>query len=416
MDTIKRALALILSVTLIVTIGICFNENNVNADSYGLSNPRVSRNVSTWDCVYLGAYPQTSDGKGGFKTEAIKWRVLSVNGNDAFLMSDKALDVKTYKELHAGGVYASTDDDIPKPDPQTWEIYYVRSWLNNEFYNKAFSSTEKNAIKTTTVINSNNKYYGTNGGNNTQDKVYLLSIDEMENKAYGFLEFDSYFGCDLTKVAVATDYAMSKDILEITLGDKYYPGSPKNLCCYWLRTPGEKSFDTSFVYPDGWLNPTGGTGESWYYSKRTDDWSNEFYYGIRPVIHIDLSSSAWRSAGTYKMGVITDAMMAQKNGNNDIKSIQNKVGKISKIKSIKKGFKISWNKMNNIDGYNIQYSLKKNFKKSKTVKIKKATTTSKKIKKLKKKRKYYIRIRGYKKVNSKIVYTKWSKTKTKKTK
>lgn len=89
---------------------------------------------------------------------------------------------------------------------------------------------------------------------------------------------------------------------------------------------------------------------------------------------------------------------------------------IKKIIAKKKALKIIWKKISGINGYELQYSLKKNFKKVKTITIKKAKTTSKTIKKLKKKKKYYIRIRTYKFINGKKNQSAWSKDKSKKTK
>lgn len=93
-----------------------------------------------------------------------------------------------------------------------------------------------------------------------------------------------------------------------------------------------------------------------------------------------------------------------------------KLGKtsISKITSKKKAFTVKWKKVSkgSVTGYQIQYSLKKNFKKNtKTVTVSKKSTTSKTIKKLKSKKKYYVRIRTYYKKGSKKWYSAWSKTK-----
>lgn len=91
------------------------------------------------------------------------------------------------------------------------------------------------------------------------------------------------------------------------------------------------------------------------------------------------------------------------------------------IKSAKasgsKKLKVTWKKDTTISGYEIEYSLKKNFKSGvKKVTVKKAKTTSTVIKKLKKGKKYYVRIRAYKDVtvNGQNVrlYSDWSKTKT----
>jgi hypothetical protein len=88
---------------------------------------------------------------------------------------------------------------------------------------------------------------------------------------------------------------------------------------------------------------------------------------------------------------------------------------LSKIEAGKKSITISWNKSKGkgIKGYEIQYSTDKKFKAdSKTVTINKIKTTSKTIKKLKPKKKYYVRIRTFKKSNGEKVYSKWSKTKS----
>ncbi|WP_026495669.1 BspA family leucine-rich repeat surface protein [Butyrivibrio sp. WCD3002] len=91
---------------------------------------------------------------------------------------------------------------------------------------------------------------------------------------------------------------------------------------------------------------------------------------------------------------------------------------IAKPKAGKKSFTITWKKAaKGIAGYEMQYSTDKNFKNDvKTVTISKTKTTSKTIKKLKSKKKYYIRIRTYKKSGAEKVYSKWSKTKSVKVK
>jgi hypothetical protein len=91
--------------------------------------------------------------------------------------------------------------------------------------------------------------------------------------------------------------------------------------------------------------------------------------------------------------------------------------KITKATAIKKGVKLKWKKQKSqATGYQVQYSTKKNFNKKKSITIKKNKTVSKTIKKLKPKKKYYIRIRTYKTVKGKRYYSKWSKVKTVKVK
>lgn len=91
--------------------------------------------------------------------------------------------------------------------------------------------------------------------------------------------------------------------------------------------------------------------------------------------------------------------------------------KISKVKAGSKSFTVTWKKQKTqTTGYQIQYSTSSKFKNAETVTVKKNTTTSSKVQKLKAKKKYYVRVRTYKtvKVNgkSKKIYSAWSETKT----
>ncbi len=91
--------------------------------------------------------------------------------------------------------------------------------------------------------------------------------------------------------------------------------------------------------------------------------------------------------------------------------------KVSKTTAKKKGVVVTWKKVKNVTGYEIQLATDKKFKKNKkTVKVNKQNASKKTVKKLKSKKKYYVRVRSYKIVNGKKVYSKWSKIKTVKTK
>lgn len=94
-----------------------------------------------------------------------------------------------------------------------------------------------------------------------------------------------------------------------------------------------------------------------------------------------------------------------------------KSAKFKKVKPAKKAVSVEWKKVSGVKGYQIQVATDKKFKKNKkTATVKKQKTTKVTIKKLKAKKKYYVRIRTYKTVNGKKVYSSWSKVKTVKTK
>ena len=112
----------------------------------------------------------------------------------------------------------------------------------------------------------------------------------------------------------------------------------------------------------------------------------------------------------------------QQSAQNDTTIAQTEVAKPKsvspkKVKSAKKAISVEWKKVSGVKGYQIQVATDKKFKKNKkTVTIKKQKTTKTTVKKLKAKKKYYVRVRTYKIVNGKKVYSSWSKVKSVKTK
>ena len=238
-----------------------------STSSYGLSNPTISNGVTTWDCIYFGNYWQNDtngDGKAdqNDKKQPIKWRVLSVNGNDAFLLADQNLDAKPYNEE-----YTSV----------TWATCTLRTWLNDAFLNTAFTSAEQVAIKNTTVVNDDNPYYDTEGGENTTDKVYLLSIAEASNTAYGF---NGEFRTE-SETREAKNTAYAKECGAWTSTSTEYEGNDY----WWLRSPGDDSFSASYVGYYGYGN---------VYGNFVDYVNN----AVRPALHLNLSSSTlWSYAG-----------------------------------------------------------------------------------------------------------------------
>ena len=114
--------------------------------------------------VTFGRYEQDANEENG--PEEIEWIVLDVQDRKALLLSRYGLEAKPYN---------TENTDV------TWEICTLRTWLNSDFRNKAFSAEEQSAILTTTVDNSSSQGHNdliSIDGNNTQDKIFLLSYAE----------------------------------------------------------------------------------------------------------------------------------------------------------------------------------------------------------------------------------------------
>lgn len=99
------------------------------------------------------------------------------------------------------------------------------------------------------------------------------------------------------------------------------------------------------------------------------------------------------------------------------KTVKPKKTSIKKLSKGKKKFTVTWAKVSGVKGYQIQYSSDKKFKNyNKSVTVTKQKSTKATVKKLKSKKKYYVRVRTYKTVNGKKIYSSWSKVKSVKTK
>ena len=248
---------------------------------YILHNPKVEDDSSTesgkkvtWNCLWFGSYPQSQitaeDGeiytiltnidnwnkngdviientkyhkteKDYFKYEPIKWRVLQSENGEAFLLSDVILDKQLYNE---------NDKYV------TWEKSSLRAWLNKKFIKRAFIDEEREKINITEIVNQDNPVYGIEGGNNTFDKIFLLSLSEVseqqDGEKYGFLD-------DEIRACGKSDFS-------------------KTVSWWWLRSPGRNSFSAAEVDCCGWILRCG--VDVCYDSD-----------GVRPALHLNLSSS-----------------------------------------------------------------------------------------------------------------------------
>lgn len=274
----KRILSAALSLALVVPMFSCVVSNDMTTvNAAKISNPRVAGGVTTWDTVYFGRYAQT-DSKG-IKQDAIKWRVLQVNGNDAFLVADGNLDTQRFNK---------------NLDQYEWSQSIVRSWLNgynstynaykanytsSNFINKAFTATEQAAIYETNVPESPNPDRPAKAAAATKDKVFLLSYQDVTNTAYGFSSADS---ANATRESLNTAFVEAGGTALSTNTNK--AGEKGG---WWLRTPGYYTNNALYIWESGNIPDHKGMQV------------NRYDLAVRPAIHLDISKTdVWSFAGT----------------------------------------------------------------------------------------------------------------------
>ena len=192
-----------------------FKDSQVKATDLLKAHPNIAQ---VGDVIYFGTYEQDNNFSNG--KEEIEWRVLEKDENGRMLVVSKyALDCRNYH---------SSVKQI------TWEDSDIRSWLNNDFYSNAFSSSEKSAVKTVTNENTGNSDFNVNGGNKTSDKIFILSIDEAKR----------YLPNNIDRMCQATKYAESKGTELDSLTHN---------CRWWLRSPGSTLYSAASVKIDGFI-------------------------------------------------------------------------------------------------------------------------------------------------------------------
>ena len=224
-----------------------------------------------------------------FKYQPIKWRVLAIEGTEAFLLADKVLDAQQYNTVYKEAI--------------TWEESTIRSWLNGygassniqnkdyskkNFINTAFGISEQQAVKETLVDNKNTVSGKINGGNNTNDKVFFLSALETYTdnaNAYGFIS--NPYKYDEARRSGSSVYAKAMGTYNYVFPQRYMGN-----CNWWLRSPQRQTV--------GVVDCTDYYGSVWPRYGNTD-----YTEGVRPALKLDLSvlpdtesPKLWSYAGT----------------------------------------------------------------------------------------------------------------------
>ncbi len=217
---------------------------------------KLAQPIAVGNYITFGHYEQNNDTVSG--REKIEWLVLDIDevNHRALLLSRHGLDAKPYNK--------------PRDLIITWEDCTLRTWLNSDFLNEAFTAKEQSAILTTAVDNSNGQGYSkwsTYGGSSTRDKIFLLSYAEA-NKYLGV----TYENRNNTKARVApTAYAIKQGAIATSSN-----ATAENMAAveWWLRSPALQG-SAAFVQSDGSLI----SGPAYY-----------THYVVRPALWVNLDA------------------------------------------------------------------------------------------------------------------------------
>lgn len=259
-----------------------YNGTKYRAVTFSQYRPRWMGDSSSSSNTHQDDNGYTPNNIYYFKYESLKWRVL--DPTTGLVLCESIIDSQAYGTIRSSyGIdpygHAAYWNDLEHTHyANDYATSSIRAWLNDDFYNTAFSSSQKASILTSEL---DNRAYSTSysefDSETTYDKIFLLSYSEMQNTAYGFPANTS---SSSARQAKGTDYAKCQGL---------HVNSSNKCSIQRLRSA---SFDSSFaceVDSDGALDHEQNVGIA------AD--------GIRPALKIsNLASGTFESGGSEPGG------------------------------------------------------------------------------------------------------------------
>ena len=196
-----------------------------NDEQLSFRQTKLAPYLEIGNIVKFGKYEMDNVMDNG--KEEIEWLVLDVLDGKVLLLSKYALEYKSYINHSKENV--------------TWEKSTLREWLNNDFFNQAFTEEEQSVIFKALIDNSYSQRFSgwtISGGMNTEDYIFLLSYAEA-NK-YLDVTYDAYYNSK----AIARNTAYAK-------ATEWYI---EDVSSWWLRSPGAYQNHVAVVNSKGTLS------------------------------------------------------------------------------------------------------------------------------------------------------------------
>lgn len=205
--------------------GDYYAKTNANPDDSGFefdNGTSISSGTSYW-----------------FKCQPIVWNILTNKSGKCYAVSSILLDTCLYYSSNSKRTI-----DGKTVYPNNYKYSSIRTWLNGDFYNAAFSLDDNYLVETivnnaaSTTGDSNNQY----ACENTEDKVFLPSYKDYINKSYGF---STDIGESDTRKCKTSDWSRARGAYCLSSGDNQYNGR------YWTRSPYNSEYFTWYVREAG---------------------------------------------------------------------------------------------------------------------------------------------------------------------
>ena len=239
----KNITTVIIGFIIMVLIGIagCFLLNSEQQERTAMGQGSV-KNLMSHEQIYAflsstfvmsilaEISPQTTLSIGDIISFGeYNWRVLNIQDDRALLLSEHVIERRSYHDYWGEAV--------------SWEMSSIRHYLNNQFLN-SFNAVDRAKILESRIINNDNPWwFGISGGNDTNDSIFLLSIEEVLRYFGDSGQLWNQYHLDNERWGVSDQYNTARKALDI-YGDASW---------WWLRSPGFGSVFATIIDDNGGL-------------------------------------------------------------------------------------------------------------------------------------------------------------------
>lgn len=417
-----------------------------------------------------------------FKIEPIKWRLLQLDGNRALLVSDLVLDAGSWHtDLGNYSDISWRDSDIRNWLNGNSSSYSYYMYTGSSFIDMAFTADEQTSLLYSDVEGASDRVFLLSGDQMTtaeygfvsknvgdearmcktsdygwamgakrttlsayKDNVHYWLCSQgcydnqiMQVQPHGEMDDDGEYACESGSISMGIRPAI---VLDASVSLYFWDADP-------VETKNTHQHDYETIYIKGTAYTSGEKEVKCTTCGLVKE--HEYYYYARPklsattytydgkvkkpaVIMKDVKGNVIDSSnytisyasGRKQIGEYSVKVKFKNNYSGTYTMKFKIVPKGTSLKKLTKGKKkiaVSWKKQSSqTSGYRLQVATNSSFKNAKYYKITNTKTTKQVIKKLKSKKKYYVRIQTYKKVKGKsgstYYYSKWSAAKSVKTK
>lgn len=246
----KKLTAFILTTALMLSLSACSERGTNSEEEERTSRPKSTADKSDKNSDNTNFYTDVSIGDT-IQFGEYDWKVLGIQDDRALIITDRIIERRLYHEENM---------DI------TWADCDLREYLNGELYN-SFNENDKERIIKVTNQNLDNRWFGTNGGVDTQDFIFLLSVEEVAE----YFGDSGQINADVIEFDGGLDDEYNSERIAKELGKHY--------TWFWvLRSPGRLASRSLIVDAAGRVNSVGREVRN----------SSSDVTGVRPALWLSL--------------------------------------------------------------------------------------------------------------------------------